>query len=227
MPNYCNNTITVVGEANELLDFLYWVRIDGCNTDDESVYDFTKLHPTPDALASTVSGWYAEGSPEKEAHEKKQAENIVMYGYKDWYDWNIANWGTKWSPADVYQNLITRNCAEFSYQTAWSPCSPLWQNISNLYPTLAFIETYEEMGMGFYGLTAHYRGGQFFESFIDIANSEDEKWIDIFNKMSKDDTGEVHYEMEELVQEEIGKMLEEALLSLPAPVKLSKQTQTQ
>jgi hypothetical protein len=45
--------------------------------------------------------------------------------------------------------------------------------------------------------------------------------------MSNDDTGEVHYEMEELVQEEIGKMLEEALLSLPAPVKLSKQTQTQ
>lgn len=226
MPNYCNNTINVVGDADELLDFLRWVTVEGCNTDDETIYDFTKLHPTPEALVNTVSGWYAEGDPEREAHAKKQAENIVMYGYKDWYDWNIANWGTKWSPADIYQNLITRNYAEFSYQTAWSPCSPLWEYISTLYPTLAFIETYEEMGMGYYGLTAHYRGGQFFDSMIDIANSEDARWTDIFKRMSNDDTGEVHYEMDELVQEEIGKMLEEALLSLPAPVKLSRQTQT-
>ena len=38
--------------------------------------------------------------------EGKQAiENIAKYGYKDWYDWSIDNWGTKWN---AYEFSIVR-----------------------------------------------------------------------------------------------------------------------
>ena len=223
MPNWCSNTINVIGDGNELRDFLYWVTVDG---DGEPHFDITKLRPTPEALVNTKSGWYSDETEQKNL-EKKQEENIATYGHKDWYDWNITNWGTKWSPSEVGSLFISRNLAEFYYDTAWSPCSTLWEYISTLYPTLAFIETFEEMGAGFYGVTGHYRGGQFFESFVDTANSEDDKWNEIFEKMSNDDTGDSIIDMEEYTQEQVGKMLEEALLSLPAPVKLARQAQTQ
>lgn len=51
---------------------------------------------------------------------KTCCENIRKYGYVDWYNWRIDNWGTKWHASDIYvnHNII-------SFQTAWSVPDPI------------------------------------------------------------------------------------------------------
>ncbi len=46
--------------------------------------------------------------------------NIKEYGFPDWYDWRVENWGTKWdaSQIDCNENSITFN-------TAWSSPSKI------------------------------------------------------------------------------------------------------
>jgi hypothetical protein len=69
MPNWCSNTVEIVGDRNELVDFIHWVIAKPCNVDDPyTTYDFTLLHPLP----------------------KDQEDN--------WYEWCNRNWGTKWPP---------------------------------------------------------------------------------------------------------------------------------
>lgn len=47
-------------------------------------------------------------------------ENIRKYGYMDWYQWCINNWGTKWNACEVF---VDDNC--ISFQTAWSVPDPI------------------------------------------------------------------------------------------------------
>jgi hypothetical protein len=83
--------------------------------------------------------------------EGQQAiDNIKKYGFKDWYDWCVENWGTKWdlsvSDIDISPSNIT-----ICSSTAWSPCLNGVTKISEDYPLLHFRIDYSEPGMGFQG----------------------------------------------------------------------------
>ena len=85
-------------------------------------------------------------------------------GFPDWYSWNIAHWGTKWSP-DVYDCSVAIDAdggsvATISYQTAWSPAEPLILELSKRFPSLQFVEAYLEEGMGFWGANTYIKGEQ-------------------------------------------------------------------
>ena len=41
--------------------------------------------------------------------------NTQRYGYKDWYDWSIANWGTKWNASET--QIFDKG---IQFNTAWS-----------------------------------------------------------------------------------------------------------
>lgn len=43
--------------------------------------------------------------------------NVQRYGWKDWYDWSIDNWGTKWNACNVY---IDDDNQVIEFETAWS-----------------------------------------------------------------------------------------------------------
>ena len=53
--------------------------------------------------------------------------NEKRYGYKDWYEWSTKNWGTKWN-AD--QTIINENKMLISFDTAWTPPSPILEKIA-------------------------------------------------------------------------------------------------
>ena len=100
--------------------------------------------------------------------QNEQAEKET--GFASWYDWNIANWSTKWSP-DV-EDVVVRPMVDakghysdaYGYQavirylTAWCPAENLIKAISKLYPELVFVEAYLEEGMGFWGANAYLNG---------------------------------------------------------------------
>jgi hypothetical protein len=185
----------------------HFLRSIEVKADDGSIdYDLSLLHPTPEALADTVSGWFGVGTPEQDALEKKQQENIAMYGHKDWYDWNIANWSTKWSPSDIERMDAEDDDteAEFIYQTAWCPASNLIKFISGLYPNLSFYESGREDGVGFVCHT-FFKGGELVEEcgfeFGDLEQMPmfEEKLEEAYQLADQDAEDEIREDMDDYI----------------------------
>ena len=70
---------------------------------------------------------------------KQVLDNIEKYGFKDWYDWSIANWGTKWNACDSY---INKNSIFFD--TAWDPVPQIVEKLSTKYPNAIIHYDYAE-----------------------------------------------------------------------------------
>lgn len=44
---------------------------------------------------------------------------------KNWYDWSIKHWGTKWDAHQVSTELVDENSLDIYMDTAWSPPIPI------------------------------------------------------------------------------------------------------
>jgi hypothetical protein len=104
--------------------------------------------PTPTALTETMAGSYGDDEKQK-ALELKQLENIRLYDAKDWYDWNIANWGTKWDFALENLDRPDANTVTAAFDSAWAPPIDAYRKLLALgFEIEAF---YYEPGMCFVG----------------------------------------------------------------------------
>ena len=177
MPNHTANNFTVTGPKADVLRSVAQIK------GNDSEIDFNKVLPIPDELRGTSSptrimtqqqideiwaDWNkrkAEGTLSSFEMERpmglgitqaKYDEFILKYGYADWYDWSIFNWGTKWNAYDVTEWSINE-CSEYTasatiyYETAWSPATALWLNVSKNYPTLEFYHEFADEGGAFLG----------------------------------------------------------------------------
>lgn len=181
MPNHCSNYLKVVGDPKEVMRFVETITVtkDGR----ESINILDTIVPCPQELRDTVSGSVVEDK--KAAHEAQQKANIEKYGHRDWYDWCLANWGTKWGDYDTSQTFVSVNTDKdamviaYSYDTAWGPALNGISKVSEKFPTLWFINSYQESGMAFYG-TAMFHDGRMYADdggeFPDIP--EDINWED-------------------------------------------------
>ena len=138
MPNWCQNGITIRHSDPRMIDR-------AINGSKGLLMEFI---PTPQELVDTVSGFFGDTEKQRELEEQQQA-NIEKYGHKDWYDWNIANWGVKW---DVSLDNVERrdpNTVKASFESAWAPPTEAYAKLM----TLGFeIEAfYYEPGMAFVG----------------------------------------------------------------------------
>ena len=59
---------------------------------------------------------------------KQICDNVKNYGFKDWYDWSINNWGTKWNAkmTEIQGNVIY-------FETAWDDVRCLIFELSKQY----------------------------------------------------------------------------------------------
>lgn len=98
MPNHVYNTIELSGDAIGLVRVMKKVSMPRPGAESKVEFDFHNL--------ITPSGM----------EQYKDSEN--------WYDWNVANWGTKWNAYDV---TVTDHIdhdhpyLNYSFSTAWSP----------------------------------------------------------------------------------------------------------
>lgn len=114
-------------------------------------------HWATSAGATTLEGlqlWADLEQPRARELGEAYARNEELYGHRTWYGWAVANWGTKWDagsvePPDV---LETGDSASVSYffDTAWSPCEPVIEAMSEQFPQLEFRATFDEEGHSFY-----------------------------------------------------------------------------
>jgi hypothetical protein len=100
-----------------------------------------------------------------------------------WYDWRVANWGTKWDldQSQVAVAPIGKNydptyypyefCWSVSFQTAWSPALGLFQKVSEQHPDILIEYKYIEEGMAFFGV-ATIEGGEVYEDTRKITSED-------------------------------------------------------
>ena len=158
MPNWCSNTLSIRGDKAERQRFIDAVRKTDKKEENEQSYDILgQLYPVPVELKETTSGFFGDTEKQKEL-EEKQARNREIYGYGDWYDWCVANWGTKWGDCNTYLDESNEEETNFCFESAWSPPIEGLVHISKSFPTLHFMLNYMEEGMGFYGVTVIENG---------------------------------------------------------------------
>jgi hypothetical protein len=79
-----------------------------------------------------------------------------------WYNWNVANWGTKWNCGDVWHDRADDSVVEgktsYNFDTAWSPAEPVVAALAEQFPTLSLTHRYCEGGMGFAGEVEYANG---------------------------------------------------------------------
>jgi hypothetical protein len=173
MPNWCNNTIEISHPDKSKMDALIVSVNEGkfCN----------HVLPVPESL-HIVAGRVGDDSDPKQIElEATQKSNLATHGYKDWYDFQVNKWGTKWdvepyNPVGYEVNLngdpLPENKIVFGFDSAWAPpCGVADALIDQGYAVRLY---YYESGMCFAGIYDE-NGDDFYEiggmSSTEVADS--------------------------------------------------------
>jgi hypothetical protein len=149
MPNYCNNVVEIQGPL-KVVKALVDHRL-----------DFQKIHPYHPDLDIMAGSHGGVDNPEQKALEQKEQANLEKYGHKNWYDWCVDNWGTKWNAGgeDNQDMQVTfdedvedTGIALFQFDTAWAPPLGVMQKLMADHPELSIECRYSEPGCGFMGV---------------------------------------------------------------------------
>jgi hypothetical protein len=148
MPNYCNNVVEIQGPQHILKTLV------------DHKLDFQKIHPYPPELDITAGREGADDSPEQRALVAAEESNLEKHGYKNWYDWCVANWGTKWNAGgdndamqvDYDEDVGNQGIALFQFDTAWAPPLGVLEKLMETHPELSIECRYHEPGVGFFGV---------------------------------------------------------------------------
>lgn len=140
MPNWCSNRVELRHDDRATIQ----AAVDAFRNG--KLLSFAS--PTPPDLERDGAEIYA-GGEEGEVYQAIRTENVTKYGYKSWYDWRIANWGTKW---DVDGDIIheDENSCEVVFDSAWSPPIEAYRSLEE--KGFSVRALYYEPGCDFAGL---------------------------------------------------------------------------
>jgi len=225
MPNWCSTSLVVRGPEEEVTNFYESVlRIPNESHPHlgPDLRIFEAHIPTPQELRDTTatSAWkeipdnwkkmLADGEWTQEDYDKrvaennellkKQEDNLVKYGARDWYDWQIQNWGVKWGDCDTdfygspapcgYNNLWITNGY---FQTPWGTATLAWTRISKKCPNCIFILDSDEEAGFFQGIEMVQDGEVVFEDYYEPCEYPEEvDWEDDDSVQSYEDWKEKH-----------------------------------
>ena len=143
MPNWCNNHLTLTHEDPTMIKRAFDALERG-----EFLQEFI---PVPKDLTETVSGFV--GQDKQAEHEAQMESNLAKHGYKDWYDFCVGEWGTKWDTGESGNNDINPNDPTMltaGFDTAWSPPVTAYEKLMDL--GFSVKAGYYEGGMCYAGL---------------------------------------------------------------------------
>ena len=149
MPNWCKNRVRVwSGMSDTETEQLN--RIKEIFESKDTV--FGKIIPSPD--------WANIPNEDGElpvVREHKQPDGTVSFvttefpksGKQDsrWYDWNIANWDTKWDITNSVDIEAEEDMLEINFNTAWSPPESICHKLREMFPDVSISWFYDEEGM--------------------------------------------------------------------------------
>jgi hypothetical protein len=148
MPNWCNNTITISHD-----DMAMMKRVVKGYNQHRLLDEFIPipLELKEGAMSTEELMKIRNWEYKKELDKVREELNKKYFGFKDWYDFSVANWGTKWDIGrdGAYSDTlrikdIKDKTVTFYFDSAW--CPP--------------IKAYEKlMDMGFSITAYYYEGG--------------------------------------------------------------------
>lgn len=157
MPNHVTTILTVGGDKARRLAMFEAIKSDEYGL---GSIDFNKVIPMPDYIFRGNLG----------------QEERAKYGGNNWYDWSIANWGTKWNsygygdPGSMAQDF---DGSTISFQTAWSCASPVIAALAEKYPDLHFELKWADEDFGYNVGEKEYEGGVEIRSHIPEGGSKE------------------------------------------------------
>ena len=142
MPNWCDNTLELRHEDP--------VMIKRAKEAFEAGRLLDEFIPVPQQLADTRAGFYGKDTYEQELLEATEALNVKWFKHKNWWDFCVQEWGTKWDVGrDGYINAEDPNYLSLSFQSAWSPPIDAYAKLVDM--GFEVYALYYESGMGFCG----------------------------------------------------------------------------
>jgi len=143
MPNWCDNYVEINHTDPAMVS-----RVQEAFDKGALLAEFI---PCPKELTDTVSGHLGDGYAQ-ELNQAKMELNIKYFGHKDWYDWQVANWGTKWDfGADgLGATPLDNGGLGLSFNSAWSPPIGAYEKLVEMGFTIKAF--YYEPGMAFAGM---------------------------------------------------------------------------
>ena len=141
MPNWCYNHLKIEGDEKQIKEFKTQAKQPDMKDREETDLSFQNFFPCPQELSDTQSPCN---------DEKQVAKNVIKYGFKDWYDWRVANWGVNWE-VNAGIGKDEKNLLTYQFDSPWCSPTKFFAKVSRLFPDLTFSITYEEPGMCFEG----------------------------------------------------------------------------
>lgn len=155
MPNWCNNTV----EINHKDPAKMYALVEAINKG-----EFCKfVIPVPEEL-NIVAGSVGDTNDPKQIQLMEQTEaNLKKYGYGNWYDFCVNEWGTKWDVNAYdkveYDDQHDKRGITFGFDSAWSPPTGVYEalveqgfEVRAYYyePGMAYAGIWEDMGDDYY-----------------------------------------------------------------------------
>ncbi len=152
MPNYCYNVLVVKGFENDIQLFV------AKYASEKYGIDFEKVIPLIEHKNESRRTWEKLDNVARSRWSgDTDEERFVEYWFNNGgYEERLNKWETKWQPqisTDVEISHISNNTYQtyYSFDTAWSPCSPLIRKLIQDHPELEFEYSFEEPGCEFKG----------------------------------------------------------------------------
>jgi len=178
MPNWTYSQLRISGEPKQLNKFL------------------KEIERTP--LEAEAQRHYND--PTKFAFDRIIPMPYEMWEGEKWYEWRIANWGTKWECSIDYETIDQWESGEvfIEYRTAWSPPMPIMEAVVKKYPKLLFNWKFYEESYEFWGYFIGEKGELISDYDGEFRNCEDYKQFGLTHHYCN--TCENHYECAEIVE---------------------------
>jgi hypothetical protein len=129
MPNWCSNGITLRHADPTMIQ-----RAAKALQAGQFLQEFI---PCPAELLEAVANF------------EKNEDMVAKHGYSSWYDFNIANWGTKWDVSADNVEIADANTLTAGFESAWSPPTTAYERLMEL--GFEITAYYYESGMAFVG----------------------------------------------------------------------------
>jgi hypothetical protein len=141
-----NNVTTIVRAATPVIHALLT----------EEGVDFNRIIKMPDDVIrggvghAKIDGvlqkaYYDEDTRDEDGKLVLGKPHPYPEGATDWYEWSIANWGTKWN---AYDHQVSQDDTVLRFDTAWSHPYPVMIRLSEMFPTELIQVLYADEDLG-------------------------------------------------------------------------------
>ena len=143
MPNWCNNSVEIRHTDPAMIKRAHDALERG-----EFLNEF---HPVPPDLKIVAGRVGDDEDAEQQALVLQENANRAKYGYTNWYDWCVNEWGTKWDVGDEGSATLNEDGSlTASFDSAWAPPIEAYRVLEDLgFEIKAY---YFEGGMMFAGI---------------------------------------------------------------------------